>query len=167
MRAVTAFLIAALLLVGGVGVAGCSREEPREPVLSGELVGDGTYDAGAHRGKVTVVNFWASWCAPCRDETPELIAAYDAVKADGVAFLGVNVRDPNEDLARAFVDRYQVTYPSIRDPGSKLALAFEVPPANIPTTIVLGRDGKQAKVFREPLRRDELIAAIREVMGRG
>ena len=168
MRRVPALLVAALLLVGGA--AGCSGDEPAaEPgrALAGELVNGERYDPAAHRGKVTVVNFWGSWCAPCRDEMPELIAAYGEVKADDVAFLGVNVRDPNVDLARAFVDKFQVPFPSIRDPGSKLALAFEVPPNTIPTTLVLGRDGRPAEEYRRALRRDEVVAAVREVLDRG
>jgi thiol-disulfide isomerase/thioredoxin len=110
---------------------------------------------------VTVVNFWGSWCAPCRAETPELIAAYGEVKSDRVAFLGINVRDPDRDKAVAFVDNFKVPYPSIYDPPGKLALAFDVPPSTIPTTLILRRDSTVATQYREPVLRETLADAVR------
>jgi thiol-disulfide isomerase/thioredoxin len=160
---VTALLISVLALAG---VAGCGGDGPaREPVLGGELLSGGRYDPASHGGKVTVVNFWGSWCAPCRLEMPELVAAYEATKADGVVYLGINVRDPDRDKAEAFVESFKVPYPSIYDPQGKLALEFEVPPATIPATLVLGRDGKVVAEYRRALRRDELVAAAREALG--
>jgi thiol-disulfide isomerase/thioredoxin len=159
-------LLAAVLLV--VTVAACgSHKERHDPVLTGDLVAGGSYDPATYKGKVTVVNFWGSWCAPCRAEMPGLVKAYDELNKDGVAFLGVNVRDPNVDLAKAFVDQYKVPFPSIRDPQSKLALEFDVPPAGIPTTVVLGKNGRPAKTFRTAVVESDLVAAVREVLDGG
>jgi len=159
-------LLAAVLLV--VTLAGCnSNKEKHDPVLAGDLVAGGSYDAATYKGKVTVVNFWGSWCAPCRAEMPGLVKAYDELNKDGVAFLGVNVRDPNVDLAKAFVDQYKVPFPSIRDPQSKLALEFEIPPAGIPTTVILGKNGRPAKTFRTAVVESDLVAAVREVLDGG
>jgi thiol-disulfide isomerase/thioredoxin len=165
MRLLAAILLAAAL---AFGASGCGNDEkPRDPVLAGELVAGGTYDASAHRGKVTVVNFWGSWCAPCRAEMPGLVKAYEDLKGDDVVFLGINIRDPNVDQAKAFVDQYKVPFPSIRDTQSKLALEFDVVPVNIPTTLILGRDGKPKKTFRAAVREPDLVAAVREVLGDG
>src|SRR5262245_19552556 len=113
MRLLAALLLAATLTLTG---AGCTADDSkRDPVLAGDLVAGGTYDPATHKGKVTVVNFWGSWCAPCRAEMPGLVKAYDELSEDGVAFLGINVRDPNVDLAKAFVDQYKIPFPSIRD----------------------------------------------------
>ena len=165
MRLLAAILLAAALAFAG---AGCGNDEkPRDPVLTGELVAGGNYDPAGHKGKVTVVNFWGSWCAPCRAEMPGLVKAYEDLKDDDVAFLGINVRDPNVDQAKAFVEQYKVPFPSIRDTQSKLALEFDVIPVNIPTTLVLGKDGRPAKTFPQPVLEPELVAAVREVLAGG
>jgi thiol-disulfide isomerase/thioredoxin len=164
MRLLAAILLAVTLVFAG---AGCGNDEkPREPALAGELVAGGQYQ-GDHKGKVTVVNFWGSWCAPCRAEMPGLVKAYEDLKGDNVAFLGINVRDPNVDQARAFVEQYKVPYPSIRDPQSKLALEFDDVAANIPTTLILGTDGKPRKTFRTAVLEPDLVAAVREVLAHG
>jgi thiol-disulfide isomerase/thioredoxin len=167
MRHLAALLLAATLAVTGAGVAGCTDDKPRDPVLSGELVAGGSYDPATYAGKVTVVNFWGSWCPPCRAEMPGLVEAYNELQDDGVAFLGINVRDPNVDQAKAFVDQYKVPFPNIRDPQSKLALEFDVPPSSIPTTLILGTDGRPAKTFRAAVLKDDLLAAVREVLADG
>jgi thiol-disulfide isomerase/thioredoxin len=165
MRLLAAILLAATLAVAG---AGCGNDEkPHEPVLTGDLVAGGTYDPAGHKGKVTIVNFWGSWCSPCRAEMPGLVKAYDDLKGDDVAFLGINVRDPNVDQAKAFVEQYKVPFPSIRDTQSKLALEFDVVPANIPTTLILGKDGRPKKTFRSAVLEPDLVAAVREVLGNG
>jgi thiol-disulfide isomerase/thioredoxin len=165
MRLLAAILLAAALVFAGAGCG--SDEKPRDPVLAGELVGGGSYDPATHQGKVTVVNFWGSWCAPCRAEMPGLVKAYEALKVDDVVFLGINVRDPNVDQAKAFVDQYKVPFPSVRDTQSKLALEFDVVPSNIPTTVVLGRDGRPKKTFRTAVLEPDLVAAVREVLAGG
>jgi thiol-disulfide isomerase/thioredoxin len=165
LRLLAAVVLAAAL--AATGAACTSGGKKHDPVLTGDLVAGGSYDQAAHKGKVTVVNFWGSWCAPCRAEMPGLVKAYDELSKDGVAFLGVNVRDPNVDLAKAFVDQYKVPFPSIRDPQSKLALEFDVPPAGIPTTVILGRNGRPAKTFRTAVVESDLVAAVREVLDGG
>jgi thiol-disulfide isomerase/thioredoxin len=165
MRLLAALLLAATLALTG---AGCTADDKkRDPVLAGDLVAGGAYDPATHQGKVTVVNFWGSWCAPCRAEMPGLVKAYDELSKDGVAFLGINVRDPNVDLAKAFVDQYKIPFPSIRDPQSKLALEFDLPPSSIPTTVILGKDGRPARTFRSAVLEEDLVNAVREVLAGG
>lgn len=97
-----------------------------------------------HRGEITVVNFWASWCAPCRGEAPSLEQVHKENEGKGVRFLGVAFKD-GRDNARAFERKFKISYPSVFDADGRITLAFrEVPPNAIPTTLVLDRQGRVA-----------------------
>ncbi len=104
-----------------------------------------TVDSSAFAGQVTVVNFWYAGCAPCRAEAPMLEQAHAQTTADGVVFVGVNVRDQGE-TASTFNMQFGVTYPSIIDTNGQAQLAFatNVPPNAVPTTLVLDRQGRVA-----------------------
>lgn len=129
--------------------------------VSGELLDGSSFDLAAWRGKVVVVNWWGSWCAPCRAEAPDLEAAYGSTRPLGVEFLGVDVRD-GRDAAKAFQDSFGITYPSLFDPASRIALSFsEVPPNVVPATALLERQLQVAAVFRKRVTRTELEAAVR------
>lgn len=96
------------------------------------------------KGEVTVVNFWASWCAPCRGEAPSLEQVHSETKGKGVRFLGVAFKDGKVN-AQAFERKFKITYPSLFDADGRLTLAFrDVPPNAIPTTLVLDRQGRVA-----------------------
>ncbi len=96
--------------------------------------------AGLHSypGTVRVVNFWATWCDPCREESPLLQAAWEKYRARGVVVIGVDTRDFISD-ARKFVDRYGLTYPNVYDGSGKLVEPWGV--TGFPETFVIDRDG--------------------------
>ena len=116
---------------------------PVAPSVSGPLVGGGKLALTAYRGHVVVLNFWGSWCTPCREEAPGLAALATHFKASGVRFLGIDIRD-SQPSAQAFMSDFRITYPSLNDPSDNLALDFRntVPPAGIPTTLVISRTGR-------------------------
>ena len=89
------------------------------------LGASGTLTDDDLRGKPVVVNFWASWCIPCRDEAPLLERAWREYRDDGVIFLGVNIKDSEPD-ALAFMERYEITYPTVRDLDEVLVRGFGV-----------------------------------------
>lgn len=136
-------------------------KRPAAPQLSGELLEGGRYDLSQDRGQVVVINFWGSWCAPCRAEIDDLEQVYLATKDQGVRFLGINVRD-DRDKAKAF-HQGKVTYPSVIDPSSKLALDFDIPPNTIPATIVLDREGRIAVVIREAVQAADFEKVVARV----
>lgn len=174
--------IAALLAaVTTVALAGCSSESGEDrcanrdgiiecapdqrsaaPSIAGELLTGGSYDVSQARGQVVVINFWGSWCAPCRAEADDLEATYQATKGSGVSFLGINVQD-SRDKAKAF-EEGRVSYPSLFDPPSRLALALDIPPNTIPATVVLDRDGRIAVVVRAAVTQDNLQPIVERIV---
>ncbi|MEW1584552.1 TlpA disulfide reductase family protein [Micromonospora vinacea] len=138
----------------GLTITCAPDQRSKTPKVVGELLTGGQYDVSQARGQVVVVNFWGSWCAPCRAEADDLEGTYQATKASGVTFLGVNVQD-SRDKAIAF-EQGRATYPSIFDPSSRQALNFDIPPNTTPATVVLDRDGRVAVVIRRAVTRDEL-----------
>ena len=101
-----------------------------------------------YRGKVVVLNFWASWCVPCRQESPLLERWQKTIAPRNATILGVDVLDLTSD-ARAFVRRYKLTYPIVRDgPGHRLS-AFGV--AGYPETLLIDRRGRVAATQRGPV----------------
>src|SRR3712207_6630089 len=126
---------------------------PREqraaaPEFSGTLLGGEEFSSSDLDGDVAVLNFWGSWCPPCRVETPEFQEVYAEVRDDGVQFLGLNVKETDQQFATAFVDRFGIEFPSLYDPRGEVALAFRNYPASaIPSTIVLDPQGRVAAVY--------------------
>jgi thiol-disulfide isomerase/thioredoxin len=103
------------------------------PLLNGE----GTLSNADLAGKPVVVNFWASWCKPCREETP-LLQRESAAYGDDVVFLGVNTRD-NPGDAKRFLERYDVTYPVVADADQAMSDAMGVFP--LPQTFFVDSEG--------------------------
>jgi cytochrome c biogenesis protein CcmG/thiol:disulfide interchange protein DsbE len=99
----------------------------------------GKLSLAAYRGKVVVINFWASWCGPCKTEIPRLEAAWQRFRNQGVVVIGVDAQDFTGD-ARKFLRRYKVTYPNVHDgPGNTLP-KYGV--TGFPETYFVGRDGR-------------------------
>ncbi len=140
-------------------------ERASAPEFSGTLLGGGDWSSAELAGDIAVLNFWGSWCAPCRVETPEFQEVYTEVADAGVQFLGLNVKD-QEQFAQAFVTSKAITFPSLFDPKGQVALAFRDYPANaIPSTIVLDRDSRVAAVYTGEVRQDDLRAVLAQLTG--
>lgn len=116
--------------------------------VGGELLdGSGTYSLTADAGKVVVINLWASWCGPCKVETPQFEQVYQQTKAEGVQFVGFDVKDNRQD-AQAFVTDNQVTYPMVYDQPAKVVLQLgNLPVQGLPLTVVIDRQGKVAAAY--------------------
>jgi thiol-disulfide isomerase/thioredoxin len=115
---------------------------PAAPRVSGTTLTGAKFSLAALRGSVVVLNFWGSWCAPCRREAPDLAALATYFKTAKVRFIGDDVQDSPAN-ALAFQRTFNVGYPSLNDPGEQVALAFHgaVPPVGIPTTLLIDSSG--------------------------
>ncbi|MCD0452221.1 TlpA family protein disulfide reductase [Actinocorallia sp. API 0066] len=137
---------------GGTGVEPgkpIPAEERKAPVgeVKGEDLEGKPLDLASFKGKVTVVNFWASWCGPCRGEAETLEHTYKENKDKGVEFVGVDIED-TRDGAKAFTRTFGTTYPSFFDPQGKITQSFStVNPSALPTTLILDRQGRVAVQF--------------------
>ena len=130
------------------------------------LDGDRTVRLGDLRGRVVVVNFWASWCAECRVEHPALSAAWNRFRDAGVVLVGVDFQDDHPS-ALAYLAGTRASWPVVADPGSRTALAYGV--YGIPETFFIGPDGRIAAKQVGPVTYDQLVREITRLLpgGRG
>ncbi len=134
------------------------------PTLSGTTL-DGTQLSTAdYRGKVVVLNFWGSWCSPCRSEAPSLEQVAQDTQAKGVQFVGVDTRDQDAQ-ARAFLQDEHITYPSLVDSQGQLQIQFShlFSPSTVPVTVVLDRRGRIAAIFTGPVLYTSLAQEVNAV----
>ncbi len=123
-----------------------------------------TYRLGDLRGKVVFINFWASWCKPCEEEAPFLQEAWERLEGRGdVIFLGVAWTD-TDAKARAYLERFNVTYPNGPDLGTRWAQVFRI--RGVPETYILDRDGRLAYIKIGPfVSTQEILDAVYQVLG--
>ncbi|MGY5884220.1 TlpA family protein disulfide reductase [Modestobacter lacusdianchii] len=134
------------------------------PEFRGELLDGAPFTSDDLAGQVAVINFWGSWCAPCRLETPDLQAVHVDLQGQGVQFLGVDVKDQRQ-LASAFMSDAGAEYPSLYDPRGEVALRFRSFPANVvPSTILLDSRGDVAAVYTGAVLQKDLRSALNALL---
>ena len=112
-------------------------------------------------GSVVVVNFWASWCVPCRVEAPALERLWQEYEDRGVVFVGVNYKDV-ESKATSFIKEFDVTYPNGSDSYNRISAAYRI--TGVPETFLIARDGRLLEWWVGPLTEAGLRAALEEVL---
>jgi cytochrome c biogenesis protein CcmG, thiol:disulfide interchange protein DsbE len=169
-----ATVVVAVALAAWLGSAGLGRDPAaiRSPLLGRPapdfalrvLGGDRMVRLGDLRGQVVVLNFWASWCAECRDEHPALSAAWSRFRDAGVVLVGVDFQDDHPS-ALAYLSERGTSWPVVADPGSRTALAYGV--YGIPETFFIGPDGRIAAKQVGPVTYDQLVREISRLLPGG
>lgn len=147
-------LVAAELLTSGEGTSAPPAPQLPDQTLSGPRV-----DLASLRGKPALINFWASWCAPCKEEAPEL-KRFDEGLAGRAALVGVDWGDSASN-ARDFIAKAGWTYPVLRDPSQQVGEAYGL--NGLPTTFVLDADGDIVRTLQGPQTAQDLRRALASV----
>ena len=131
------------------GIAPVSERKPM-PALELAQLGGGEWRMADHRGQVVLINYWATWCGPCREEIPGLGRLSQGLGPRGLAVVGVSIDKGGRDKVRGFVNDFKVPYPvAFPDPLSQMEWGM----AGVPTTILVDREGRVAKSY---------VGAVRE-----
>jgi len=153
--------------VSGSGTVTVLDREQRTPAppVSGRTLDGAPFSLAEQRGATVVLNVWGSWCAPCRDEAPDLVRAAKKLRGEDVQFVGVNVREPGVASAQAFARRFGVPYPSIYDRDGSELLGFRdtLPPDAIPSTLVIDPQGRVAARVLGTVDTTTLVGLVHDV----
>jgi thiol-disulfide isomerase/thioredoxin len=134
------------------------------PQVSGTDLEGSPLTLASYAGKVVVLNFWASWCPPCRSEAPALEQVATDTRASGVQFVGVDIRENGVSDGTTFVATHHIDYPSFSDQSSRIALDFRTTGVSSPpTTIVIDRQGRIAARGLGEMTYSQLLAVVQKV----
>lgn len=125
--------------VHAIGEALARGQQPPIPAVTLPSMAGRPVDLSSLRGHPVILNFWASWCVPCRDEAPQLQRIWETYRGQGLLVVGVNTQDL-EGPARDFLRQYHITYLNLRDPDGKVARLFGT--TGVPETFFIGADGR-------------------------
>ena len=164
--------LAVTLLTQGGGKASASDgntveyqagHRPLAPDFSATSLTGATIKLSSYLGKTVVLNFWGSWCAPCRGEAGTLALLDQKYQSQGVAFLGDDVGDTPQN-ALAFTKQVGITYPSINDPGYAVVQKFSLvaPVSDTPTTVVIDKTGHIAAMVVGAINYGEMTTLLRD-----
>jgi peroxiredoxin len=160
-------LTLALLLSGAIGPACASKQESNSaaPDFRVTDLNGKTISLSDYKGKVLFLNFWATWCPPCRAEIPDFIDAYAQEKANGLEILGISVDTKAKTEVAAFVDQYKINYPIVleaRENTQKIISDYQ-PGQYIPTTFVIDKSGKIRHKQVGAIDKDSLLKYFRDL----
>jgi cytochrome c biogenesis protein CcmG/thiol:disulfide interchange protein DsbE len=160
VAAVTALVLLLFYGLTDRGGATPRRPAPEFSVDLFDVSGGGSFTKADLAGRPTVVNFWASWCAPCEDEAPHLEQVWQEYRDRDAVFLGIAVQDSDDD-SKAFVERYGITYLNGPD-KSDIALDFGM--LGVPETFFVDREGQIVRQFRGGINSEQLRTFLEELL---
>lgn len=161
-------IVAGLLGVLGLQLINVSQSQPQgglAPDFTLQIfdeLGGGEFVLSEHRGHVVVINFWASWCGPCRVEAPALQQVWEAYRERGDVWLvGVDYVDNTRD-ALAYIEEFGITYPNGPDLGTRISDAYRI--QGVPETFVIGKDGEVFQFIYAGVSAQELTRIIERAL---
>jgi len=163
-------LIGILAVIGVVGLQ-LVRQNESQPVAGSNAPNftvttfDGQeFTLAEQEGNIVIVNFWGSWCAPCRDEAPALQAIHEQYQDQGVIMFGITHID-EEAASLEFMEEFGITYPNAPDPRSVISDRYNI--KGVPETFVVGRDGEivEGGAFLMPVSEEQLVEVIERELG--
>ena len=169
-RRTTAFMLAAALLMGFTAMAPGTTSAPADgddevlyaPDFTLQSLAGETVTLSGLRGKVVLINFWATWCAPCRYEIPDLSRLQDRYREQGLMVLGVSVDEIETVYLERFKANYKMSYPVLHGPPAEIGRLVQLYGGiySIPTTFVVDRQGVIVDIFVGARREADFVAAI-------
>ena len=132
-----------------------------EPLLDGK----GTFTLSKQRGKVVVINFWATWCSPCQIETPQFDTVYRQYKNKDVQFVGIDTKDIRSK-AQSFVQGNDISYPMVYDEAGETAVRLgRIPALSLPFTVIVDKQGRVAVVYLNVMSPKDLEPLLNQLLG--
>ncbi|WP_073061554.1 TlpA disulfide reductase family protein [Fodinibius roseus] len=130
--------------------------------FSVQLVDGETFKLSQQKGKVVLLNIWATWCAPCHEETPEFVDLYSEYRDQGLEILGVSIDEQGRSVVDPFLEKYDVNYPVVIDDGT--IMDKYGPTMGIPTTYIIDKDGSLRYFAVGAVTTKELEPRIQELL---
>ncbi len=163
-------LVAVVVFVVLIGLGLLTTSQKSGPLSGGQapsfslpLFDGGQFSLESQRGRVVVLNFWASWCAPCRSEAPALVSVWENYRDQEVTFVGIAYQD-TKGKAQEFIDQFAITYPNGLDERDQIAKAYRV--RGVPETFFITRDGQVDGVHIGLISEDILTARLEALLNR-
>lgn len=159
-------LLGALLLITMLGAGTASAQSPGDtaPPITLKTLAGGSDSLSRYRGHPVLVNFWATWCEPCKDEMPVIVAAYQAHQTAGLVVLAINLTDQETSVkdVRKFVVEFQMPFPVLLDDRGKMRRRYAL--RGLPSSVFIGADGVVRAVNRGPVTAEALQQQLAKIL---
>lgn len=162
------FVLTLLLVTAGCGSSDSAPEldissQPQAPDFSQTTLAGDTFTLSEQRGSVVVVNFWATWCGPCREEIPAFVELQEEYSDQGLQFVGVSLDREGFEVVRPFAKKMNINYPLIVDKKGVLAKEFGDFPA-LPTTFIIGKQGRIRERVEGMVTKERMLSLVESLL---
>lgn len=139
-----------------------ARQKMTAQDFSVTLMNGSSFQLSAQKGNVILMNIWATWCAPCHDETPDLVELYNKYRDEGLIVLGVSIDEQGRSVVEPFMEKYKVNYPMVIDDGT--IMDKYGPTMGIPTSYIIDKQGDLRYFSVGALTQKELEPRLKDLL---